>query len=55
MAISDIMNKILEQNEFIKSIKSITTPADNSDNINMFKDIGNKPLEIMIFTGYSGS
>ena len=54
MAISDIMvNKILEQNEFIKSIKSITTPADNSDNINMFKDIGNKPLEIMIFTGYS--
>ena len=48
-----MVNKILEQNEFIKSIKSITTPADNADNINMFKNIGNKPLEVMLFTGYS--
>lgn len=46
-------NKISEQLDFIKSIKSIVSPADNNENVNMFKDVGNKPLEIMLFTGYS--
>ncbi len=46
-------NRISEQIDFIKTIKKLSKPKDNDNNINESVDVSYKPLEIMVFTGYS--
>jgi hypothetical protein len=46
-------NSISSQLDFIKTIKKISTHKDNDNNINQSTDVSYKPLEIMVFTGYS--
>lgn len=46
-------NRISEQIDFIKTIKKLSKPRDNDNDINESVDVSYKPLEIMVFTGYS--